>query len=124
MRADELLSEAPAFYRRLRDRCAAVGIDVGHQPLPDPTTLDAGDATSRALLHVAVLLARTLEDQFDVENALFCSCATDLTRQAGEGFAWRQNLTGHMRWLSVLDGSLSVAGLGPPVRDHGPPFAG
>jgi hypothetical protein len=60
-----------------------LGIDVGRQPLPAVDALTDPASTCRALLHAAVLLARTLEDQFQVENALFCSCPTDLTRQAG-----------------------------------------
>ncbi|OWY62555.1 hypothetical protein B7486_57780, partial [cyanobacterium TDX16] len=65
----------------------SIGVDVRSQPLPSVADLTDDEARCRALLHAAVLLARTLEDQFEVENALFCSCPTDLTRQAGRVLA-------------------------------------
>jgi hypothetical protein len=77
---DEITAVVEALHELVS---TSLGVDVGTQALPDPASLPAGDATSQALLHAAVLLARTLEDQFEVENALFCSCPTDLTRQAG-----------------------------------------
>lgn len=124
--------ERTDYYERLSTIIAAlrdevgqapIGIDVEQDALPSPqAAVDDPEVAATAVLHAAVLLASTLEAEFEVENALFCSCTVDIARQAEGVLALGDELpeTSPVRDLpqlvELLDSIAARAELGPVHR--------